>query len=178
MSRTRYKVFVEDNSPYFITATTVNWLPLFNKPEIAQIVIDSLRFLQENKRIIIYSYVLMKDHLHLIASAERLAKQIGNFKSYTARQSIDFYKRQKNNSILKQLMENKLAHRSDRTYQFWQEGIHPKRIHDETMMYQKIEYIHYNPVKKGYVNSSEDWQYSSACNYAGISVVLGICTEW
>ncbi len=91
MSRTRYKIIPGDTSPYFLTATTVNWLPLFNNPTIAGIIFDSLRFLQAHNRLTIYAYVLMENHLHLVASAEVLEKEISNFKSFTARKSIDHY---------------------------------------------------------------------------------------
>lgn len=33
------------------------------------------------------------------------------------------------------------------------------------MMIQKIDYIHNNPVKRGFVDHAEDWRYSSARNY-------------
>ena len=48
------------------------------------------------------------------------------------------------------------------TYQFWQEGVHPELIQGEVMMRQKIDYIHQNPVKRGYVDEAEQWRYSSA----------------
>ena len=91
MARTRYKFLKGDCFPYFLTATTVNWLPLFRDPDIANIVIASLAFLQREKRLILYAYVLMENHIHLIASAENLSKETANFKSFTARQSIDHY---------------------------------------------------------------------------------------
>ena len=51
------------------------------------------------------------------------------------------------------------------TYQVWQEASHPQLIIDEEMLVQKIEYIHYNPVKRGLVDLPEHWRYSSARNY-------------
>ncbi len=178
MARTRYKMLEGDHSPYFLTATTVNWLPLFSDPAVAQIVLDSLSFLQREKRLTIYAYVLMKNHIHLIASAEDLSKEIANFKSFTARQSIDHYAEEDNQSILKQLAFYKLPHKTDREYQFWQEGSQPKRIQSEATFRQKMDYIHFNPVRGGYVSEPEGWQYSSARNYAGLDAVLDICTEW
>lgn len=178
MSRTRYKVLTGDTSPYFITVVTVNWLPLFSNPAIAQIIFDSLEFLQSQDRLIIYAYVLMENHLHLIVAAENLAKEMSNFKSYTARQSIDFYTEQGNDFILKQLAFHKLPHRTDRDYQFWQEGSHPKQIHSAAMMRQKSEYIHTNPLRRGYVDDPTHWRYSSARNYEGMEGMLDVCKEW
>ena len=47
----------------------------------------------------------------------------------------------------------------------WQEGYHPIAIKSQEVFNQKLEYIHYNPVKKGFVEKPEDWKYSSAGNY-------------
>ncbi|MEX0721539.1 MAG: hypothetical protein WD059_12785 [Balneolaceae bacterium] len=49
----------------------------------------------------------------------------------------------------------------------WQEGLHPKQIFTGEIAEQKVDYIHFNPVKAGFVNSPLHWRYSSAMNYAG-----------
>ena len=67
--------------------------------------------------------------------------------------------------MLKQCKEGKKQFKTDRTYQLWQEGYHPQLIQSEKMLRQKIEYIHYNPVRRGYVDEPENWVYSSARNY-------------
>ena len=178
MTRTRYKILTDDHTPYFITATTVNWIPLFRNPEVSQIIIDSLKYMISEDRLTLYAYVLMKNHLHIIGSAENLGREIASFKSFTARKCIDYYKETGNKAILKQLSLHKLRHRTDRDYQFWQEGVHPKRIQDREMMRQKIEYIHHNPVRRGYIDYPEHWRYSSARNYAGGCGVLEVCKDW
>ena len=52
----------------------------------------------------------------------------------------------------------------DESHQLWQEGFHTKQILSDEMLIQKVEYIHYNPVKRGYVSLPEYWNYSSARN--------------
>ena len=81
-------------------------------------------------------------------------------------------------NVLDRLSEYKLVHKSDRTYQLWQEGSHPKLIQGEEMMRQKIEYIHYNPVRRGYVDLPIHWRYSSARNYAGLDGLIPVTTRW
>ncbi len=176
MSRTHYTFLSDDDAPYFITATTVNWLPLFSNPEIASILIDSLRFLICNGRIRIFAYVIMENHIHLIATSAHLSREITAFKSFTARQSIAHYQEHHNQFTLNLLAQSKLPHKTDRQYQFWQEGSHPQRIESESVLHQKIEYIHHNPVKRGYVDLPEQWRYSSARNYAGLEGVLPV--DW
>ena len=178
MSRINYKFLEGDINPYFVTSTIVDWLPLLAISEIAEIIISSLAFLQKEERITLYAYVIMKTHLHLVASSDNMSKEMANFRSYTARKSIDFFKEHNQQDILQLLSKQKLAERKDRDYQFWQEGVHPKRIYDRKMMRQKIMYIHENPVRKGYVENSENWIYSSAGAYDGINGLLDICMDW
>jgi putative transposase len=92
MTRTRYRIY-EDYYPYFLTCTVVGWLPVFTRPETVQIVLDSWHFLQNANRLTIYGYVILENHLHLVASSSDLAKEIGNFKSFTARQIMTTSKR-------------------------------------------------------------------------------------
>src|SRR4051812_43738967 len=88
MTRTRYRVAVPDQI-HFLTCTVAGWLPVFTRPTTVQMILDSWRFLQERQRLTVYGYVILENHLHLIASAPDLSKEIGDFKSFTARQIID-----------------------------------------------------------------------------------------
>lgn len=177
MARSRYK-FAEDNQPHFLTCTVVGWFPLFKDEFLRQILIDSLTHLQKEKRLTIYAYVIMPDHVHLIASSNNLSKEIGDFKSFTARAIIDLLTKRQSKDILAQLRHYKLRHKKKSTYQVWQEGSHPQVIQGQKMMRQKIDYIHYNPVEAGYVDDPLDWKYSSARNYEGLAGVLEVNTNW
>jgi REP element-mobilizing transposase RayT len=57
--------------------------------------------------------------------------------------------------------------RVDRKYQVWKGGFHPKQVFNDEVMWQKLEYIHNNPVKRGYVEKQEEWRYSSVHDYLG-----------
>ena len=80
--------------------------------------------------------------------------------------------------ILGQLERLKAKHKTDRAYQFWQEGSHPQMIQCDEMMLQKLEYIHNNPVVRGYVDEPIHWRRSSARNYAGQSGLISVSTQW
>ena len=177
MARDRYKI-INSETPFFLTCTVVRWLPIFGHPPLAQIVLDSLTFLQEENRIVLNAYIIMENHLHLVASSNDLIKEIGDFKSFTARSILDHLEASKSTSLLRDLSASKLLHKKDRQYQFWQEGSHPQAIQGEKMMEQKIEYIHYNPVRRGYVDEPLDWRYSSARNYAGLKGLIPVTTDW
>lgn len=177
MSRTRYKVY-NDAYPYFFTCTVVDWLPVFTRREAVQIVLDSWAFLQSENRMRLFAYVVLENHLHFIASAENIGEQVGDFKSFTARRLIDLLRDVGARTLLDQLAYRKATHKADRDYQLWQEGSHPKEIASEAMMLQKIEYIHNNPVSRGYVDDPTHWRYSSARNYARQSGLIAVCTDW
>jgi REP element-mobilizing transposase RayT len=177
VSRSRYRI-TDSCYAHFLTSTIVGWLPIFTRPETVQIVLDSWRFLQANQRIVLYGFVILDNHLHWIAAADDLSKEVGDFKSFTARRIIDYLEEQHAALLLDQLRFFKLKHKSGQTYQLWQEGNHPQMIQDEEMMRQKLEYIHNNPVKRGYVDDPTHWRYSSARNYAGQQGILEVCMEW
>lgn len=172
MGRSRYR-FLE-NYPHFLTCTVVNWLPVFSQPKLAQVIFDSLDFLCNEGRLALHAYVIMENHLHLIASSENLSRQIANFKSFTARSIIDILKADGAEYLLTQLKFHKRSHKVDRDYQFWQEGSHPQAITSADMFIQKLEYIHNNPVKRGYVDEPQHWRYSSCRDYMGNAGILKI----
>jgi REP element-mobilizing transposase RayT len=171
MGRSRYRVL--EQAPHFLTCTIVDWLPLFSQPTIAQIVIDSLLFLHNEQRLILHAYVIMENHLHLIATSQNLPKAIQTFKSFTARTIIDTLNQQ-NSPWLLHLKNAKQPNKVDQEYQVWQPGFHPQAIQSDTMLLQKLEYIHNNPVKRGYVDEPSHWRYSSNRLYKGQSGILPI----
>jgi putative transposase len=177
MTRSRYRIF-ETEYPYFLTSTVVGWLPVFTDPSLAAIVFESWRFLQEQRGVRIFGYVLLENHLHWIASADGLEKRIGEFKSFTARRIIDAVAAAGRQALLEQLGRFKLRHKVDQQYQLWQEGSHPQQIQNPAMMRQKLEYIQFNPVRRGYVDDPLHWRYSSARYYAGLPGLLDVEKDW
>ena len=89
MSRNRYRIY-ETGNPYFLTCTIVGWLPVFTRPDCVEIVLNSWKFLQKSSRMTLYGYVVLENHLHFIAQNENLSKEVGDFKSFTARKIIDW----------------------------------------------------------------------------------------
>ena len=177
MTRSRYRIF-ETEYPYFMTCTVVGWLPVFTRPETTGIVFDSWRYLQREREFRLFAYVILENHLHLIASAPELSAVIQSFKSYTARQILDLLKRRAANVLLRQLRALKLRHKTESEYQMWQEGSKPKQIQNDGMMWQKLEYIHNNPVERGFVDDPVHWRCSSARNYAGQAGMVEVVTDW
>jgi len=177
MPRSRYRV-LSNPCPHFMTATVNHWLPLFTRPETVDIVLDSWRFLQQESGFQLYGYVILENHLHLIAASAYLSHDMQRFKSYTAKQIIAHLEQRGATKLLEMLAFFKRAHKQDTDYQVWEEGNHPQIIESETVMRQKLDYIHQNPVKRGYVDQPEHWRYSSARNYAGQAGLIEVVRAW
>lgn len=177
MPRSRYRIFA-DRYPHFLTCTVAGWQPVFMRPEAVEIVLESLRFLQRERGLQLFGYVIMENHLHLIAKAEDLAERIGQFKSFTARNIIDLLRRGAATGLLNELRFQKRHHKTDREFQFWEEGSHPQQIDSDETMLQKLEYVHDSPVRRGYISDPTHWRYSSARNDARQPGLLEVVTEW
>ena len=125
----------------------------------------------------IYAYVILENHLHLIASSNDIGKTMQKFKSYTAYELLKLLKEKNVKTLLEQFSFYKKAHKKHTEYQIWEEGFHPKLIQSEKMMIEKINYIHLNPIKRGYVDKAEHWRYSSARDYIGIDGFPSLVTQ-
>jgi hypothetical protein len=176
MGRGRYRMH-DPSAPYFLTCTALAWLPLFARPEQAAILLDSLTYLQDRGRLTLYGYVILENHCHLLAAALDLGKTMASFKSFTAGEIIKRLT-ERQSPVLELLAFHKARHKIDRPHQVWQEGSHPAQIQGEAMMRQKLEYIHNNPVARGYVDDPLHWRYSSARNYAGQAGLIEVMTRW
>ena len=177
MGRSRYKIY-EPTHPHFVTCTILHWLPIFTRKESVQIIIDSLKFLQEKDNLKLYAYVILENHLHMVLQSNDLAKTMESFKKYTANQLLKLLKEENVKTLLEQLKFYKKAHKTDKEYQIWEEGYQPKLMQTDSIMMSKIKYIHENPVKRGYVDNAKHWRYSSAKDYEGDSGLIKIERFW
>nr|WP_294943972.1 transposase [uncultured Mucilaginibacter sp.] len=143
----------------FFTATCLNWQNLLQAEERKKIVLDSLTFLVTDKRIGLYGYVIMPNHVHILWCKQPgwLGKNVQqHFARYTARQfkfslinkreDLSFYKNTQN----------------DREYQFWERRPYKATMYNRVVLEQKLDYIHNNPVKAGLCQLPQEYKYSSA----------------
>ena len=162
--------------PQFFTATVLEWKLLLEKDKYKDEVVGSLRFLVNNKRIKLYAFVIMSNHIHLIwqplqqCTPEAIQHSL---LSFTAHQ------------IKKDLLKNHPAvlphfkvNAKDRAYQFWERNSLGVDLFSETVFNQKLEYIHWNPVKAGLVKFPEEYYYSSAKFYEYGIDDFGILTHY
>ncbi len=171
--RNSYKFSEDANELYFVTFTIVEWIPVFFKTKYCDIFVSNLEFYRKEQGLKVHFLVIMPEHVHLILSSEsKLGRIIHNLKSYTAKELLQDLKHDKRRWILNLLKHYKKPHKTGSKYQVWQEGSHPEMIISNDMLNQKINYIHFNPVKAGFVISPEHWTYSSAGFYDGHDSIM------
>jgi len=182
---TGYKI-VEQDKIHFLTLCVVYWIDIFTRKRYKDIIIDSLKFCQDNKGLIIYAYVIMSNHMHLIIGAENnnLSDIVRDFKKYTTNTIIKAIKSQPESRrewILTLLKDAAEQHKRNKYYQLWTHDNHAKIIYSNNFINTKLNYIHYNPVKAGVVERPENYMYSSAKNYAGQNGLIKVnilAAEW
>ena len=178
MSR-NYKI--NDNQAlYFITCSVVQWADVFTRPLYKDIVLDSLNYCMQNKGLEVYGYVIMTNHLHAIVGSNRepLSGIIRDFKRHTSKQLIKAIENNNQESrrgwllwLFKQAGERNV---NNEHYQLWQQQNHPIELNSNELLNQRLNYLHQNPVKAGFVDTPEAYLYSSARDYAGQKGLLPI----
>jgi REP element-mobilizing transposase RayT len=149
--------------PQFFTATNLEWKKLLAPDKYKDIVIGSMRFLVKDKRVKIFSFVIMENHIHLIwqmqpdNDPEAVQR---DFLKYTAQRIQKDLKR--NHPTV---LEHFKVDSKDREYQFWERNALSVELRTHSVFIQKLEYIHWNPVKAAICKLPEEYKYSSALFY-------------
>jgi putative transposase len=171
MSR-KYK-FGDNDKLYFISYAAVCWIDVFIRNEYKEILLESWRFSQKEKGLEIYGWVVMTSHAHMIigTSGRPLDKIVGEMKSFTStslRKAIEAHSLESRREwMLSMMAEAGKMNSNNNDWQFWQQHNKPLEILNSEMFYQKLEYMHRNPVVSGFVENEEDWLYSSARDFHG-----------
>ncbi|XZF15229.1 REP-associated tyrosine transposase [Chitinophagaceae bacterium MMS25-I14] len=148
---------------YFFTATILEWKRLLKPGKYKDIILSSLRFLVANGRVNVHGFVIMDNHIHILWSIvypHKLMNVQRDFLKYTAHQ-IKFDLIDKHPQVLEYFLVNA----KDRRYQIWERNSLSIELRNESVLLQKLEYIHQNPVKAGLCIEPENYYYSSAMFY-------------
>lgn len=172
-----YKI-TDQSKAYFLTFQIVGWVDISTRPRYRDIVVESLAYCQRNKGLVIYAYVFMSNHIHLLASSEtdNLSGTVQDFKTFTSRQiSRSVHNEPESRREWMEMVFNFHGKYKDRQQkQVWTHDNHAEQVYSNKFIPQKVQYIHDNPVRSGIVEKPHHNLYSSARNYAGMVGVLGI----
>jgi len=165
---------------YFFTFQVVGWADIFSRQIYRDIILDSFTFCRQNNGLELFAYVIMTNHVHAIMSSKlgKLSDLVRDLKKHTSKQ------------ILKEVSSNPKESRKEwlemvfqyhakynkraREKQFWTHKNHAVELSTNEMIDSRLNYIHDNPVRAGWVEKPEDYLYSSARNYAGMESLIKI----
>ena len=132
-----YKI-TDQQGIHFVTATVEQWVDVFTRRAYADIVVGSLKHCQESKRLRIYGWVIMSNHLHMIVSCKEgfeLSSALRDFKKFTSKQIVTAIENNPQESRKKWMLWL-LKNKDEIT--FWQPGSHPEEITTVDFFNQKL----------------------------------------
>jgi putative transposase len=164
----------DHQKPHFVSFATVQWVDALSRPDYKNVIIESLKYCQIKKGLILHAFVIMNNHIHLIASAKEgfnLSDILRDFKKHTSKtllREILHNEKESRRSWMKWIFESAGKQNSNnKNFQFWRQDNRPIELSTNEMMDQRLDYLHDNPVVEGIVYEPEQYVYSSAVNYAG-----------
>jgi REP element-mobilizing transposase RayT len=157
---------------YFVTFTNHNWIPLFQIANGYDLVYKWFEHLK-TKGHYVSGYVIMPNHLHVLLvfnnPAQSINTIIGNGKRFLAYGIIKRLTEQNREDILSQLSEavQPMDRKRGKFHEVFQPSFDIKRCDTFKFIYQKLDYIHNNPVAKKWnlVTNRFDYEHSSARFY-------------
>ncbi|MEZ4983563.1 MAG: transposase [Saprospiraceae bacterium] len=159
---------------HFLTFTVVGWVDVFTHRAYRDIVIDSLKYCVAEKELNLYAYVIMSNHVHIIASTENkdgLSAVLRDFKTFTSKKIVKAIQENNQESRREWMLRMFRYYASNNTknteFQFWKQDNHPVELASPEWILQRLQYIHNNPVVAGIVDEPSQYLYSSARNYLG-----------
>ncbi len=166
----KYKVG-EDAVPHFVTFTVIGWIDVFSRQCYKEIIVDSLKYCQQNKGLILHAWVIMTNHVHLIISSNnnKIEFLVRDIKKFSSKQIIHAIE---NNSEerRKDWMLNLFGYAGrcsnhNKNFQLWKQDYHPIELNTREKIAQKLNYLHDNPVRSGLVWEPWHYKHSSATDY-------------
>ena len=169
----------EQNALHYVTLQVVYWVDVFTRKTYRDIVIESLRYCQKEKGLEIYAYAIMSNHVHLVIKSEtnNLSDTLRDFKKFTSKKIIEEIEEStesRKNWMLRLFVHAAKRQNKKGTYQIWTHENHAIQLYSNSVIQEKVDYIHLNPVRSGIVVKPEDYLYSSARNYAEMESLLDI----
>lgn len=172
MSR-NYK-FHKPEGVYFVSFAVVEWIDVFTRAEYKNILIESLEFCQKEKGMEIFAYSIMTNHMHLVfrcINGYEPQNVLGDFKRFTSITIVKAItvnpKESRKEWLLEQFARAASKTSNVKNNQFWRHDNRPIELWSNKVIFEKINYVHNNPVEECLVAYPEDYLYSSARDYAG-----------
>ena len=171
MEQKRRKTIQHYNIPghaHFLTFSCYQQLPLLNRDRSRYWLITAIIETKKKYKYSLWAYVIMPEHVHLLVYPLVQIYNISLFlkaiKMSVARKAKHYLQENKHEWLDKLTVKRG----SRKVFRFWQSGPgYDRNIKTEEELFEKFNYIHNNPVKRGLVLAPEEWAWSSASWYKG-----------
>ena len=185
---TKYK-FKNSDGRYFIRFSTLECIDVFTRKGYKDILVENLRYCQNEKGLEVFAWCIITNHVHLIAWAKEgylLQDIIRDFKKHTSKVRIKtisgIAKESRKVWMLELFGRAGKKNSGNKDYQSWRQDNHPIEVWSEEVINQKLLYLHNNAVMEGYVDKAEEYLHSSARDYyydknCGLLEIM-LITEW
>jgi putative transposase len=165
-----YKI-ADQQQVYFLTLTIIDWVDIFTRKDYKLLIVDSLNYCVSSKGLEIFAWVIMSNHIHLMAKAKKgfvLSRILRDFKKFTSKEIIS--KIVESGESRRDWMLNKFAFEAKRTgraknYKVWRDDNHTMCLEKTEWINQRLNYIHQNPIRQMLVSNAEEYVFSSAVDY-------------
>jgi putative transposase len=141
-----YRRYYTPNAIVFITCVTRERYPYLKSRTDIDLFFSTLTRVQQTNPFEIIAHVILPDHFHCLIKVNHPSGDFSTVMHSLKRNYTRNYKR---------------AHNIQKTLSIWQRGFWDHVIRDEQDFGTHLDYIHWNPIKHGWVNKPEDWPYST-----------------
>ena len=144
-----------------MTVVVKDRLPVFKSEALKIVTCQALDEARKSGGFLIFAYVIMPDHLHRLTDCPKTSADVLRcVKGLTGRRVIDYLKENNYERSLAKLRHEEWKRKHN--YSVWQQEKNVFSIFSEAVFMQKVNYIHLNPVRAGYVDRAIDYRWSSA----------------
>jgi putative transposase len=158
---------VSKDTPFlYSTSVTHKRLPVFRKDALKYVLCDALNKARESSGILIFAYAIMLDHLHIITDRQMKQSEILRYINGVSANKV--IRHLKDNGFESSLVKLRTEEKKDGyKHSLWEHHSNTFEIKTETVLMQKVNYIHRNPVEEGLCELPEDYLFSSARFWKG-----------
>lgn len=160
------------NHAHFLTFSCFQSQKLLVGDDVLDILVNSWDRARQKGEFLIWAYVIMPEHVHLLIypknPAYEMAKIFRLLKEQFTHRIVEHWR-----NTSPHLLENIKVRRGKRTlHRFWQEGGgYDRNLFVWDKIGRAIDYIEWNPVRRGLISDPMNWIWSSARSRAGIKDV-------
>jgi len=170
----KLKRYLETGVVYFVTTNTYKRKEIFNNVQVSRFLLFCVGYHKFMLNFNLFGYVIMPDHIHLLIQPSKKYDLSSIMKSIKGNFARKYNEWTKVSSMLDKSDGNRHLSADYRqglkgnVYKpVWQEGFYDTGLRDEKQILGWLEYIHWNPVKKGIVEHQKNYEFSSYHQYFG-----------